>query len=114
MNGVIVVRRSGVSMVVVDGGRRRIFMPVIAMGRGQGLVVMNGYGRRRLVVVRVIVVGRSYGGGVMAVRLGGRSGGEVVVTVSGFVAVIAVRLLLVAHSASIPQPLSAVFAAKSV
>ena len=50
----------------------------------------------------------------VTVRLGGRNGGVVVGTVPGFVAVFVVRLLLVAHSDSVPQPLSAVFAAKSV
>jgi hypothetical protein len=38
----------------------------------------------------------------------------VVVAVSPAMTVIVVRLVLVAHSESIPQPLSAVFAAKSV
>lgn len=75
--------------------------------------------------VSLIIVIVSRDGGVMAmivmaVGLRGRSGGVVIVTMAcvltmaGVVAVIIVRLVLVAHCDSVPQPLSAVFAAKSV
>jgi hypothetical protein len=76
-----------------------------------------------MVVVAVIVMAvRGRGGmavivsavGVVTVGVRRRFGGVIVVTVARIVAVVVVRLVLVAHRDSVPQPLSAVFAAKSV
>ena len=70
----------------------------------------------------VVVVTMGFGGRVPMVimSMGRRCVAVVIVTVTRVMAVspamtvIVVRLVLVAHSESIPQPLSAVFAAKSV
>ena len=110
------VRGSGFGMTVVGRGLTMAVASMMLIRRDRGVVGI----RHGLVVVvnRVVVDGRGDGSvGFMigvTVRLGGRNGGVVVGTVPGFVAVFVVRLLLVAHSDSVPQPLSAVFAAKSV
>jgi hypothetical protein len=69
----------------------------MTMGGVMAVVVMAVRSRRSVTMVVMTPCGR-------------RSMPVVVVTV----AVIVVRLVLVAHSNSVPQPLSAVFAAKSV
>jgi hypothetical protein len=51
---------------------------------------------------------------VIVTMVGGRSMPVIVVAVTCAVTVIVVRLVLVAHCYSVPQPLFAVFAAKSV
>jgi hypothetical protein len=75
-------------------------MIVVAMGRScVAVVIMTVIGSGCMPVIVVAVV-------VMTVTR--------VVAVPPAMTVIVVRLVLVAHSESIPQPLSAVFAAKSV
>ena len=92
------MRKWGVAGVVV---------PIVAVGGGMGMIIVSRDGG--IMAMIVVAVGRH-----------GRSGGVVVVTMAcvltmaGVVAVIIVRLVLVAHCNSVPQPLSAVFAAKSV
>jgi hypothetical protein len=76
-------------------------MPVIVMA-----MIVVAMGRSCVAVVIMTVIGS----GCMPVIVVA----VVVVTVSPAMTVIVVRLVLVAHSESIPQPLSAVFAAKSV
>jgi len=86
------------------------------------VIVTVGRDWRGLAMVVSAVIGMSgRSTGLIVTRdLGGRVGGMVVMTVSGvmavarIVAVIVVRLVLVAHRDSVPQPLFAVFAAKSV
>ena len=108
--------------VIVMAVSRRGGMTVIVMsmrlGGGVVVVTMRGGGRMTMVVVAM----RGRGGmavifsavGVVTVGVSRRFGGVIVVTVARIVAVVVVRLVLVAHRDSVPQPLSAVFAAKSV
>jgi len=112
--GVIVV-----GVIVMGGGVVR----VIVMGRRMivvrvdDLVAMGIGGRTRvsvvvpvrvmtMIVVAMIVVAVGLDRGVVS-RRGGR---VIVVTVPGVVAVVVVRLVLVAHFDPVPQPLPAVLA----
>lgn len=120
MGGVIVMtvgilmRRSVMrGFFVRDGVLPVIVMVVFRRGGGDVVLLVALRGGLSIVVMAV-------GGGrsvmpliVMAVGLGGGRG-MVIVAVAGILAVIVVRLVLVAHCDSVPQPLSAVFAAKSV
>ena len=65
------------------------------------------------VIVMTVRGGRSMAV-VIVTMVGGRSMPVIVVAVTRAVTVIVVRLVLVAHCYSVPQPLFAVFAAKSV
>ena len=126
-----------VTMVAVGRGRGVIVMRDVAViimaGRSRGgmvVVSMVGMGRRRMIVMTMVGVGGSMAMVVMAVGRSGRMGGVIVVTMTGvgtvsggravvcalagIGGVIVVRLVLVAHCDSVPQPLFAVFAAKSV
>lgn len=112
---VVVVRLCGGVVVMGDDGR------VVVVG--VILVTMTVIGNTGLmaVVVVTLVSGRCrLAMVVVRVGLGGWMSGRVGVTmvrlvsVSGVMAVIVVRLVLVAHRDSVPQPLFAVFAAKSV
>ena len=139
--GVVIVR-SGRRMVVMrGGGSAMIIVTVVSVGRSRGMVVVTvgcrgrmgimsviGRGRVTVIVVMTVRSGRSRGvmsmirmGGFVMLVGGGLSGVAVVVmtlcgivTVARILAVIVVRLVLVAHCDSVPQPLFAVFAAKSV
>ncbi len=133
---VVAVRRGrrvvvvcGVTMIVMAVRSRggMIIMPMIGMGRRVSVILMAvSGGRRDMTVIVMAMIGR-VGGMTMVVvagGLGGRKGVGAVVTVPGVgpvtravavtCAVIVVRLVLVAHCDSVPQPLFAVFAAKSV
>ena len=99
---------------------------------GENSAPSRGHQRRRGAEATFLRCGRSVavfvvsvGGGlsvpvVVMTVCGGRSVSMIVMTMSGVVAVartvavIVVRLVLVAHCESVPQPLSAVFAEKSV
>jgi hypothetical protein len=131
----VVVRRC----VCVVGGVGGVAVIVMAVGSGGDMIVGRMRGRRMVIVTVVIVaviivavgIGRRGGMaviaiaialavavGVMAMSLRRRLGGVTVMAVARIVAMIrrgvVVRLVLVAHRDSVPQPLSAVFAAKSV
>ena len=129
----MVAVRRGRCMIVVRG----VAVIIMAVRRRGGMVVMPMLGVGRgvsMIVVAVVVVPMVRRDGSMTVVISGGSvmtmvimavsdrSGVIVVTVSGVVtgamavtcAVIVVRLVLVAHCDSVPQPLFAVFAAKSV
>lgn len=92
-SGVVVMRVPGMAVVVmmVPGGlRSRMGRMVVMAVRGRGVVV---------VPMPVGVRRRMRGGVVMAVRTG--CGGLVIMAV----AMVVVRLVLVAHLDSVPQPL---------
>lgn len=129
----VVVRHGGGLVLGVSrlrGGRMdRLVMPVIGGSGGVSVVIMTfGGDRRRLAgnVLTMVGMGGRMGLIVLALGLADRMSGVVVVTlagvrpgtgggtVSGIVAVIVVRLVLVAHCDSVPLPLFAVIAAKSV
>jgi hypothetical protein len=81
----VVMAVSGMPMIIMTVGR----------GRGMPMVVMTvSSGGSRVTMVVMAVSG--------------------VVAMACIMAMVVVRLVLVAHSDSVPQPLSAVFAAKSV
>ena len=111
----IVVR--GVAVIIMAVRRRggMVVMPMLGVGRGVSMIVVA--------VVVVPMVRRDGSMTVVIMAVSDRSG-VIVVTVAGVgtvtraiavtCAVIVVRLVLVAHCDSVPQPLFAVFAAKSV
>ena len=123
--GVIVV--CGVAVIIMTGRSRGGMIVVSMIGMGRRVIIMAvSCGGRGMVVMTMVGVG----GSVVLVDRGGRMGGVVIVTVARIVAmsgfgtvtramtvvggVIVVRLVLVAHCDSVPQPLFAVFTAKSV
>ena len=83
------------TMIVVAIGRCVVAVVVVTLGFGGSMAMVIMPMRRRCVAVVIVTVTR-------------------VVAVSPAMTVIVVRLVLVAHCESVPQPLSAVFAAKSV
>jgi hypothetical protein len=107
--------RRGVAVVIIS------VAGVVAMACVMPVVVVSMRVRRSVSVV-VVAMGGRRGMAVVVMSLGGgRSVPVVVVTVTVIVGTIAramtvivVRLMLVAHCYSVPQPLFAVFAAKSV
>ncbi len=106
----------GVTVIVMAGRSRggMVIMPMIGMGRRMIIVAVSG-GRRGLTVIVMAMTG-GVGGMAMVVvarGLGGRMGVGTR-AMAGICGVIVVRLVLVAHCDSVPQPLFAVFAAKSV
>lgn len=131
-----ILRRGLMSVLVVSsGGVAVIVVTMVAVGRGRRVIVMAVRSRGGMIIMPMIAMGRrvsviivamigGFGSMAMVVMAGGLGGrmGVGVVTVSGVVtgamamtcAVIVVRLVLVAHCDSVPQPLFAVFAAKSV
>lgn len=131
-----ILRRGLMSVLVVSsGGVAVIVVTMVAVGRGRRVIVMAVRSRGGMIIMPMIAMGRrvsviivamigGFGSMPMVVMAGGLGGrmGVGVVTVSGVVtgamavtcAVIVVRLVLVAHCDSVPQPLFAVFAAKSV
>ncbi|MDP1778032.1 MAG: hypothetical protein Q8K90_05430 [Brevundimonas sp.] len=121
---VIVVYGVTVIVMAVRSRGGMVIMPMIGMGRRISviLVAVSG-GRRGMTVIVMAMIGR-VGGMAMVVVAGARGGRMGVVAGSGVgtvthamaltCAVIVVRLVLVAHCDSVPQPLFAVFAAKSV
>ena len=108
---IAVVRHGRVTMVVVrlvDSRRRpiglmRMILVTLMSLRLSGSVVVMAVSDDRSGVA-IVIVAVDFGGGR----------GRCVVTMTGVCAVIIVRLVLVAHYDFVPQPLSAVFAAKSV
>ena len=101
-------------IVVAVRGRRCVPVVVMPMGRRRVSVIIVAVRVSRCVTVIVVPVcgGRCMPVVVVAV---GRSGVSVIiVTVTRVMTVIVARLMLVAHCDSIPQPLFAVIAAKSV
>ncbi|MGZ9099150.1 MAG: hypothetical protein ACXW3O_05555 [Brevundimonas sp.] len=117
----VVVNVRGVSKAVVRlRVRRGIVLPMIVVRSRRGVVVRSD-DRSMIAMAMGIMRGRTVSGFrsgrvVIVVAVSVRRGrrGRVVMTMTGVVAVIVVRLLLVAHLESVPQPLPAVFAAKSV
>lgn len=129
----ILRRGGGVSMVIVTmvalrrGSRMpvvgRVAIIVLAVRRRSGMLIvaMVSVGRGVTVIIVTMCNDRSGMSVIVAtITVRSRMGGGVILTLAGFramtrvVAVIVVRLVLVAHCDSVPQPLSAVFAAKSV
>ncbi len=122
------------SVIVVGGGLAAgsgmtvVVLPMAGVGGGMAMIFRAGGGRRSSVtrvVVAMIRLDRGMVLVVVACGRGRRMCGVVIRTVARMTlsgvgavtrarAVIVVRLLLVAHCYSVPQPLSAVFAAKSV
>lgn len=92
-----------------------IAMPMIVVRSSRGVVVLSN-GMAMLIMRGRDVSGCRSGRVVIVVAVSVRRGlrGRIVMTMTGVVAVIVVRLLLVAHLESVPLPLPAVFAAKSV
>ncbi len=108
------------AMVVVAMSRCVVAVVVVTVGFGGSMtMIVVAIGR---CVVAVVVVTLGFGGSMAMVimPMGRRCVAVVIVTVTRAVAVspamtvIVVRLVLVAHCESVPQPLSAVFAEKSV
>ena len=113
--------RSGVAVIVMAGSLDMVIVPMDCGGRMGRVVVVTMPGVVTVTGVWAVVV--MSGGLAMTIvpmDCGGRMGRVVVVTMPGVVAVtglwavVVVRLVLVAHCDSFPQPLSAVIAAKSV
>ena len=114
----IVVRGVAVIIMAVRRPGGMVVMPMLGVGRGVSMIVVPMVRRDGSMTVVIS------GGSVMTMVIMAVSdrSGVIVVTVSGVVtgamavtcAVIVVRLVLVAHCDSVPQPLFAVFAAKSV
>jgi hypothetical protein len=110
--GMVVVGRRGVTVLFMTGGG---MMPVIVVGRRGVAVVVVAVVVMPVVVMPVVIVA---GGGVAVVLVPGRgvavvgglrrSGGPVRI-MRRIVAVLVVRLVLVAHDDLSPMPLRAVF-----
>jgi hypothetical protein len=101
MVGGVVVMAGRLMMRGLDGG---VSVVMISLAMTMGLLGRMGGG-----VTMVVVAMRVRGRGRLIMSGRGRPVGVIVVTVPGVMAVVVVRLVLVAHSDPVPQPLFAVF-----
>ena len=108
-------------MVLMHGGGRTVIFERCGGCRGV-ILVRRRYRVIVMAAIRLPAVNLD-GGIAVFVRAGsrsGRTGGMVIVTLarvmvlSGLMTVVVMRLVLVGHCGSVPQPLSAGFATKSV
>ena len=101
MGGGVVVMAGGLRMRRSGGG---VSVVVVALAMAMGLFGRMGGG-----VTMVVMAMRVHGRGMLIMSGRGRPVGVIVVTVPGVMAVVVVRLVLVAHIDPVPQPLFAVF-----